>query len=211
MAHGLTTTFRLCASVLALMCMSFSAVQAQGGGEAVAGKGAPASSAASQSHIGKSPLQPVNTSSPRATLQSFLRLTGEVEKAILAHRGNQSRASFERIAQLRDQFAQLLDFSLIERGSRTAVRAKTISILRDIIGRLDLPPIESVPGTDAFADDETPARWRIPDTPITIARIELGPREMEFLFSARTVARARAHYERIKHLPLRSSIGIESW
>ena len=137
MAHGLTTTFRLCASVLVLMCMSVSTVQAQGGGEAVAGKGAPASSAASQSHIGKSPLQPVNTSSPRATLQSFLRLTGEAEKAILAHQKNQSRASFERIVQLRDQFAQLLDFSLLVGGSRPAVRAKTVSILLDIIGRYE--------------------------------------------------------------------------
>jgi len=211
MAQGLTMTYRLCASVLLLMCMSFSTVQAQGSSDAVEGKGAPASSAAKPSHTGNPPLQPVNTSSPRATLQSFLRLTGETEKAILAHQENQSRANFERIAQLRDQFAQLLDFSLLVGGSRPAVRAKTVSILLDIIGRLDLPPIESVPGSDAFADGETPPRWRIPDTPITIARIELGPRDMEFLFSARTLARAPALYERIKHLPLRSSIEIESW
>ncbi len=55
MAHGLTTTFRLCASVLVLMCMSFSTVQAQGGGEAVAGKGAPTSSAGSKSHTESPP------------------------------------------------------------------------------------------------------------------------------------------------------------
>ena len=172
MAHGLTKTFRHCASVLLLMCMSFSAVQAQGSGDAMDGKGALRSSAAKHSRPGDSPLQPVDTSSPRATLQSFLRLTREAETAILTHRENQSRANFERITQLVDQFAQLMDFSLLRSGSRPAVRAKTVSILLDIIGRLDLPPIESVPDADAFSDSESPARWRVPDTPITIARIE---------------------------------------
>jgi MscS family membrane protein len=211
MAHRLTMTFQLCASALLMMCISFSTVQAQGSGEAAEGKGAPTSSVAKLSNTGKLPLQPVDTSSPRATLQSFLRLTREAENAILAHQKNQSRANFERITQLGDQFAQLLDFSLLRGGSRQVVRARTVSILMDIIGRLDLPPIESVPGADAFADDEPSTTWRIPNTPVTIARIEQGPREMEFLFSARTVTRARAQYERIKHLPLRSSIGIESW
>jgi hypothetical protein len=33
-----------------------------------------------------------------------------------------------------------------------------------------LPDIESVPGEEAFDDDVSPAKWRIPDTPIRIVR-----------------------------------------
>ena len=71
--------------------------------------------------------------------------------------------------------------------------------------------MESVPDADAFDEGEIPASWRIPDTPITIARIKEGPREGEFVFSARTVSTSPAFYQRIQHLPLRSSLGIENW
>ena len=41
----------------------------------------------------ENPLEPFDTSSPRATYESFLEHTGEVEEALLAYRSNRS---FER-------------------------------------------------------------------------------------------------------------------
>ena len=77
----------------------------------------------------------------------------------------------------------LLDLSSVPDASRRVVGVQAVAALVDIIGRLDLPPMESVPDADAFDEGEIPASWRIPDTPITIARIKEGPREGEFVFS----------------------------
>lgn len=109
------------------------------------------------------------------------------------------------------QFLELLDLSSVPEASRRVVGVQAVAALVDIIGRLDLPPMESVPDADVFDEGGIPASWRIPDTPITIVRIKEGPREGEFLFSARTVSTAPEFYQRIQHLPLRSSLGIESW
>jgi MscS family membrane protein len=157
------------------------------------------------------PLLPVDTSSPRATLATFLRLAQETEDAWRAYHTHQSRATYERLVQLGLQFAQLFDLRAVPHAVLASVREDTIAFLLDILGRLELPPLASVPDADAFVEQETPARWRLPGTLLTIVRIEEGPREGEFVFSARTVTRAPALYERIKHRPLRSSTGIDSW
>lgn len=70
--------------------------------------------------------------------------------------------------------------------------------------------MESVPDWYPF-DESVPGTWRIPGTPITIARIDEGPRAGEFLFSASTVATAPGFYERIRHLPLKQPYPVESW
>jgi MscS family membrane protein len=54
-------------------------------------------------------------------------------------------------------------------------------------------------------------KWRVPGTPIDIARIDEGSREGEFLFSERTVRVAPRFFRGIKATPLRSTLGIESW
>ena len=72
------------------------------------------------------------------------------------------------------------------------------------------PPLEDVPDDTDF-DESEPAKWRIPGTPLRIVRIEDGPREGEFLFSARTIDIVPWLYQRIAHRPLRSILGIDSW
>jgi len=161
--------------------------------------------------VEKARLQTVRTDSPRDTLRTFLRLTDEMKNALLATSTERSRSNVDRVALIVSQFLQLFDLSSVPRVSRREVGIETLGFLLDIIGRLDLPPLESVPEADDFEDDESSARWRIPGSPIRIARIEDGPREGEFLFSGRTVAIAPGFYQRIRHLPLRSSIGIASW
>jgi len=160
---------------------------------------------------GMARLQVVQTDSPRDTLRTFLRLTRELENALLSSLKNRSRSNADRVVLIGPQLIQLIDLSSVPKALRREIGKDTLGFLLDIIGRLDLPPIESVPGADAFEDDEAPAKWRIPGSPIWIVRIEDGPRESEFLFSERTITIAPGFYQRIQHLPLRSSIGIASW
>ncbi len=195
-------------AVFILFCLSPTSLHAQ-----VTAGGADTSSLAETPEPDKGDFQfrPVRTDSPRQTLTTILRLRDDLEQTLLTARDVKRRVLHERVRLLEEQFRALLDLSSVPRGSRGKIASETIAFLLDILGRLDLPPMESVPDADAFDDEETPGKWRIPRTPITIVRIEEGPREGEFLFGARTVTIAPGFYQRIQHLPLRSSLGIESW
>ena len=155
-------------------------------------------------------VQPVRTDSPRQTMKTFLRLTGELEVAVLAYRRFRNRLNFERIRILGPQFMELLDLSEVPKASRWEVGGDTSVFLLDILGRIELPALNEIPKAAAF-DGIKQAQWRIPGTPLKIVRVANGVREGEFLFSARTVDVAPIFHKRTAHLPLRSDIGIVSW
>ena len=194
----------------AVICNVATAVYAQGNIQRLGGEGTAAATA--QHSLPKTSLfQPVRTDSPRETIGTFVRLTREFEDALLAYQEDQSRANARQLKLLGPRFHHLFDLSSVPTVSRRRIGRETLTFLLDIIGRIDLPPIESIPDINAFDDDETLATWRIPHTPIRIVRIEEGPREGEFLFSARTVTVAPTFYRQVQNLPLRSSLEIESW
>ena len=153
----------------------------------------------------------VRTESPRATLESFVQLRDAGEVAIARYWEQQNSANFRRLLILTAQFAELMDLSSVPAASRDKVASDTIDALLDILGRQDLPSLATVPDAEAFDEDGAPAQWRIPGTPIRIARVDDGPREGEFLFSARTVEVAPQFLQRIRHLPLQTSLGFDSW
>ena len=166
----------------------------------------------SQDLAGKAvPFQPVVTDSPRSTLKSFLQLSWEFEDTLLAYRERQTHELSNRIWVLAPRFFQLIDLSSVPKATRWDAGVDVVTSLLDILGRVAVPHIGNVPDRDAFDDDESPAKWVIPHTPISIVRIEQGPREGEFLFSTRTVELASVFAKRIAHIPLHSKLGIESW
>lgn len=154
---------------------------------------------------------PVRTDSPRETFKTFLRLTRELESVLLTGGETPNRENADRVQLLSTQFRQLLDLSSVPKASRLKVGKEVGTFLLDIIGRIDPVPIESVPDATAFYEDETIEKWRIPGTPLSIARIKEGPDKGEFLFDARTLTLAETFYHQIQHLPLRSSLEIKSW
>ena len=155
-------------------------------------------------------VQPVRTDSPRQTIKTFQRLTGELEVALLAYRRFRNRLNFERIRILEPQFMELLDLTQVPKASRQEVGVDTTVFLLDILGRVELPALDEIPDAAAF-DNTKQSHWRIPGTPLKIVRIADGAREGEFLFGARTVDVAPVFYKRISYLPLRSDIGLTSW
>jgi MscS family membrane protein len=153
----------------------------------------------------------VSTDSTRDTLNSFIRLTWLLESAILNYQQEQTRSNYHRITQLTPGFLHLLDLSEVPRASRRTIGIDTVTYLLDIIGRIDLPPLEEVPDKADFEEGQDIAVWLVPGTPLRISRIGEGPRVGEFLFSGRTVDIAPWVYERMEQRALRSTLIIDSW
>jgi MscS family membrane protein len=140
------------------------------------------------------PLRPPDTSSPRATLRSFLT---NLDKAIVDWR----RGTPDKITDRAWMSAiQTLDFSTTPNSDSWSVQAERAILLKEILDRVEVPPYSKIPGGDAVAKAGV-TRWTIPNTRITIARIEYGPRAGEFLFSAATVERLYRSYMIARELP----------
>jgi MscS family membrane protein len=107
----------------------------------------------------------------------------------------------------------VLDFSTTPNSDAWLGRTRRVLLLTELLGRIELPPQEEIPGEKAVADGAV-TEWTIPNTAITIAIVDRGPREGEFLFSADTVQRLHRFYESVKDLPPKpgAAVGLyEHW
>ncbi|MGD9138794.1 MAG: hypothetical protein PVH42_18670, partial [Desulfobacterales bacterium] len=204
------TALRWCFA-LVLICCAVTSIQAQETTETKS-VGENMLTGTQQTASDKPTIKPIRTDSPRNTLKSFLRLRDELEQTLRSYRlNNKPRELAEQIEVISDQLVALLDLSSVARASRREIGIDTTAYLLDILGRVELPDLESVPDEEAFADDVSPAKWRISGTPIRIVRADEGAREGEFLFSERTVMAAPRFYRSIEDLPLQTSLPIISW
>jgi len=152
----------------------------------------------------------VRTGSPQQTLQSWLDHTQRAELLTEQAIEEQTRANLSRVSANGRRLLAHLDLSQAPVAVRNEVGFRATYALQDILSRVALPPMDEVPDWEPF-DDDSPERWRLPGTPITIVRMEEGPRAGEYLFSAATVADAQAFYSRISHLPVQRPTLFESW
>ncbi len=140
------------------------------------------------------PLRPADTSSPRDTLTSFLT---NANQGIQLWR---SGAPLDLIAKRQNRTVKTLDFGEVVDNHLMATQAQHVLLLKEILDRIPLPPDDQIPGDQEVADQGITS-WTIPDTGITIAQVQDGPREGEFLFKARLVADLEEIYLNAKHLP----------
>jgi MscS family membrane protein len=159
-------------------------------------------------------LEPVETSSPRATVMSFLALTEEAARRYTEYRDSPSPETQDTLWQLTYRTERLFDLSQVAPAARHKVVDKTFYLLWEVIARVELPDLAEIPGgSTGDADGEgaaLPSRWRVPGTGITIARVEEGPRSGEFLFSSDTVEQTPRFYEAARDLPYRRPMPIEN-
>ncbi len=163
------------------------------------------------------PLEPMDTSSPRATVQSFFAVSDETARRYLEYRDTPMgamglrRTAQQRLFEAVDRAIRLLDLSEVAPVARWELGTDAYVLLKEVLFRIELPPEEAIPDAAAYADidDKKPARWTIPHTEITIARVEKGPRAGEFLFTPGTVARVHEFYDRTRDLPSRRAILVE--
>lgn len=163
--------------------------------------------------VAANPLKPPDTSSPRATMASFLDLTEQAATRYDAFRDDPSPATQAALWQVSEKAARLFDLSRVGPAARLKVADETFYLLWDVIFRLELPDLAEIPGepvADADVDpSDLPRAWRIPDTEIAIVRIADGEHAGEFRFSADTVKDARGFYDAVRDLPYRRPMPIE--
>jgi MscS family membrane protein len=157
------------------------------------------------------PLEPLDTSSPRETLSSFL---ADVDRVWQIYRDQYWHSPSKELETLIFQIAarvlRTLDLSQVAPSARTEVGYDAGTFLYETLNRIELPPLDEIPDAAFFADTEGPAQWTVPHTDITIARVTEGPRKGEFLFSATTVDRAREFYLKTRDLPYQRDVPIEN-
>lgn len=160
------------------------------------------------------PLLPVDTSSPRATMQSFMTLTSEAADRYGEFRDSPSPATQNALWQISDKAERLFDMSQVAPANRRKIADETFYLLWEVMARLALPNPDDIPDAPLYtnSDEKTQQimRWRIPGTEITIVRVEEGPSTGEYLFSANTVKHARRFYEATRELPYLQPIPIKN-
>jgi MscS family membrane protein len=138
------------------------------------------------------PLEPPDRSSPRATLTSFLESVDRAWELYSA----ESPGFEEPFRSARE----CLDLSDVPPLVFEEVSAETALILKEVLDRIELPPIDEIPDSAAVEELDL-ERWTIPHTEIRLVRIAEGENKGEWLFSSGTVWRADEFYDRIRHLP----------
>ena len=141
-------------------------------------------------------LSPAQTGTPRETLQSFLEATQEVERAYQETADGQQRP--EDLVWLVNRGLSTLDLSQIPDFMREQKSRESALMLREVLDRVNLPNLSGIPGP---GDSDIPDSYTIPGTALQIAKIQDGPNEGKFLFSADTVDSIDEIYERVKILP----------
>ena len=161
------------------------------------------------------PLQPADTSSPRATLQGFIETLNEINAQTLAiiksylassrlYVSAQESEEIDRVHQQLGFVSRTLDLSETPAALVSQLTETRILQLKEVLDRIDLPDFESVPDAEAMESREF-KYWTLPGTEIVIARVEEGPRAGEYLFSPETVKRLPDFYQKVAHLPYKST------
>ena len=158
-----------------------------------------------------------DTSSPRDTLRSFIDATNEIYDLIKRTR-HIDRNSPDAHA-MRVRILDCIDVSELPAFARRDRATDAAAALKEILDRVELPPWDEIPdavAVQASGGSEELSHWRIPNTRITIARAQEGPRKYEYQFSAGTVERALQYYRDIRDRPYRTSgprtsPGIYDW
>ena len=174
------------------------------------------------------PLKPPDTSSPRETLRSFLININIAIQRYGKKAEYATWAEWEAaVSKPVHKATRCLDLSDVGEAFREITGVETVLYLKEIFDRIEIPPYKEVPGykeapgSKAMAKVEERAEkdakkvakkeateedaveipsWRVPNTEITIARIEEGARKGEYLFTKETVARAKEFYETARSL-----------
>jgi len=153
-------------------------------------------------------LAPADTSSPRATLTTFIDACNEFnqlrrQERYLDRDSTRFRPVVRRLLDCLDT-SQLPAYARLDQASEAAV------CLKEVLDRVELPPLSEIPGPEDVAaaetdDSESLLRWQIPGTRIVIARALEGPQRHEYLFSPGTVERAPDYFADVAAIPYRTA------
>ncbi len=168
--------------------------------------------------VDSNPLKPIDTSSPRTTLQGFIEFTNKaygsgagVTNAYIA--SSELYLSLEQLASIKDAFHYMksaeraLDLSELPPATVDESSRRLMIQLKEALDRIDLPAIESIPDTQMMTKSEF-KYWVIPNTEIRIQRVEKGARAGEYLFTPETLRHLPEFYAKVKNLPYKANASV---
>jgi MscS family membrane protein len=153
------------------------------------------------------PLLPADTSSPRATLDSFM------ENCSLAYsllktggRSHDNKQTAREARRVIRQILRCMDLSEIAEFRRYNAAKEAAVALKETLDRIELPSERNIPDREDMTkeDDSLLEKWTIPNTEITFRLVKEGPRAGTYQFSPDTVKRANEFYERVRQLPYKN-------
>lgn len=150
-------------------------------------------------------IRAADTSSPRDTLRSFIDACNALHHLIDTAPKYYDRTDPAHIA-IAERVLDCIDDSELPAFVRADRAGEAAVCLKEILDRVRLPPWEQIPDKAdirAAGGLENLTDYRIPDTRITISRVEKGPRRHEYLFSPGTVERAPRYFRSIASIPYR--------
>ncbi len=157
------------------------------------------------------PLNPLDTSSPRATLQGFIEsvdgiyagmtdLFEEYAKSDRLYPTPQERQRQIELLRRAPKAIRAMDISDISPVLQDTIPVERLLQLKEILDRIELPPLADIPDQEAMARLAV-KRWRLPGTEIDFVQVRDGPRAGEYLVSAETVDRLPEFYAKVANLP----------
>jgi MscS family membrane protein len=164
------------------------------------------------------PLKPIDTSSPRATLQGFIEFTnkayGEGFGLINTYmNSSELYLTTEEIVALKEvrhsqkSAERALDLSELPPATVDETSRRLMVQMKEVLDRVDIPVMESIPDAQMMAKSEF-KYWVIPNTEIRIQRVEKGARTGEYLFTPDTLNRLPEFYAKVKHLPYKANAAV---
>lgn len=150
------------------------------------------------------PLLPADTSSPRATLNSFMQ-NCELAHTLLRKKGrsNEDEKTLFEARQAIRRIQRCMDLSEIAEFRRDNSAKEAAVALKEVLDRIELPKERDIPDRNDMTreDGSLLERWTIPNTEITFQLVKEGSLSGTYQFSPDTVARATEFYSRVKQLP----------
>lgn len=142
------------------------------------------------------PLAPPDTSSPRATLTTFLDDMNKAVTAYKAHQRAEARAHFFRAIRC-------LNLGEEPPAIKEVMGICNALYLKEILDRIPIPPFDQIPDAKAMESQKT-SHWTLPETEITIAGVKEESGSDRFLFTPNTVKNAELYYQKVRLLPYKA-------
>ena len=136
-----------------------------------------------------------NTSSPSATLASFMR-----DSSIVIEHWQQETLDLKEAQYAYSQVLRTMDLSAVPNRSRTVVAMEKIILLRELLDRIDDDIHLSTPNLEQ-ATKHNIEHWRFGNTEIVISRQTDGERSDQFLFSSNTIQSLSRWYRSMSSMP----------
>jgi MscS family membrane protein len=157
------------------------------------------------------PLSPLDTSSPRATLQGFIEtvddiyagmkdLLEEYAKSDQLYLTSEARQKQIGLIRRAPKAIRALDTSGISPVLQDTIPVERLLQLKEILDRIELPTLADIPDREGMARLAS-KRWRLPGTEIDFVLTQNGPRAGEYLVSAETMNRLPEFYQKVANLP----------